>query len=421
MGRGQYSILPRGLYVLEFRTKALQLRVKLITTESQAKRKEDKIRMTRSHIYAVIVLCWSSSVLAATSPIKTKDICKATIAVAPPLVRDLKLSAALIALVKQEMIRRSTVACSIRNFSDQDKTDETFDRVGITPFFATDAKFLRAAQVEYLKSELNADYLIFIKPDPEGKTYAVQILKISEHFDVNTVISSFRIEQGQTYQLPRSKDWARLYTLLAPNTLTIGAVNTEVYFDSFRNEDTIEDTELRGYLPPIISSISLDKIEHFRNYSTFDYAASLFPSTFLFAIDQLTHYKEPSSPGKPGEEGTLHLAVHGACVNVMGQLSVHTPLGTTYIGLGLGPCLYRHYQDDKDVTFQATLATKIQMGQRAFFTEHWFVYLDSSGMNFHGEPLYRSEVARATNISRSSIGFGYYQPSAEKLFAKLLP
>ncbi len=173
----------------------------------------------------------------------------------------------------------------------------------------------------------------------------------------------------------------------------------------------------RGGLPPILSSISFNKISHRDGFGLFDVGLSVFPGTFLFAINQDTVVAQKTTPQTEEEFATLHVEAYGACTNLNGEAALYSPLGTSYLSLGYGPCLLGVGKEQQDAIIKLNLAGRFKIGHRVFTSQDLFIYMEVDNLIF-SEKIYDSELAHSSNIVRAVFGLGWYLADVESLFIK---
>jgi hypothetical protein len=100
------------------------------------------------------------------------------------------------------------------------------------------------------------------------------------------------------------------------------------------------------------------------------------------------------------------------------QCSIHTPLGTTYAGIGPGLCVLSSRQEDLAWRAQAPHALLIGFGHRAFLSEAWFFVVSFSQLNTFGAPFYKNDFSVVSTISKYMVGFGYYLPDVEGRYTR---
>ncbi len=76
------------------------------------------------------------------------------------------------------------------------------------------------------------------------------------------------------------------------------------------------------------------------------------------------------------ERKTLRMSFYAGCSNINGRLSLHTPIGTTYVSLGTGPCYVQAYSSTGTAYQGLDLGTRFILGHRAFATRNLFFYFE---------------------------------------------
>ncbi|MCX6939312.1 MAG: hypothetical protein NTX09_01015, partial [Verrucomicrobia bacterium] len=197
-----------------------------------------------------------------------------------------------------------------------------------------------SSSIQILRSEWNVSHILFFEIDSNSKDKLTAVLyRIESDF---SLIEFSRVpvylDQGRL-QSNRSNWFLKSLALLSPNNVSTGFSDTNVSLQLDDNYKQLS-TNSKGALPPIISSISFSKVEHPMGYSTFDYSGTVFPGSYLFAINQYNVLDRknrilPEDPNEPNEV-FIHIEAYGACLNLNGQGSLFTPLGILYAGIGWG-------------------------------------------------------------------------------------
>lgn len=341
-------------------------------------------------------------------------------AIAPPLTRDTELGDALVEVVAKELIARHSLICDTKNIINQDEARKAFDLIGMSSYFTLAPERIYSSQIKFLMESLAASHIIFVTPNKDKNLIHIDIRAIENMEDnesLSKTIQEFDLHYNESTQfLPKTPKIIRLLALLTPNSVTLGNGRAKVNLDILAPYQEVSKS-MRGSLPPIISSISFDKIEHYRTYRRSDYGGSFFPSTFLFAINQDHELERGDLPASdPGHSATLHIEAYGGCVTAMAQGSIHTPIGTTSAGIGPGFCLLQKRMDQRNPVAYGTLAIRSILNHRAFINDQWYVYMETDNVSFEGFSLYKSSIAHADSVTRASVGVGYYLADFEHTY-----
>jgi hypothetical protein len=232
------------------------------------------------------------------------------------------------------------------------------------------------------------------------------------------------LQQDQSRQ-PILSTLPRLLSRMTPNTVTVSLSGTgrdPDYEDSEMNRYDVKDVKNYGILPPIISSMQFTRVEHPDGYRMFDYEGSIFPSTYLLLVNQRASvfkrgnntYESISTSGK---EKNVSIVFTAACTHAVAQLSLFSPLGTTYMSLGPGLCLIHNESAGRPSNNYLDNDFVIKYGHRAFITSQFYFGLDADQVIF-GNRVYRRDGIQVSSLSSASFLIGYYVPDAEGIFGR---
>lgn len=349
---------------------------------------------------------------------KSKQSCSATLIIAPPHISDSLRADALAEVIGAELIERFRSICSQTHVVPQDQSRPLFDKIGITAHFAIRPERIYEEQIEYLTVELGATHFVAVAIDNDSDLIHVEVRAIDETHTFGKSVLKFDLPYAKTVNpLVQTSKWVRLLAPLSGNAVTIGAVDTHLDMTMSDGYEKISD-HTRGVLPPLISSVSLSKIDHFRSFRGYDYAGSIFPSTFFFGVDQDTDIERLDIPApSPARYSTIHVEAYGGCTTILLEGSLHSPIGTTYGGFGFGPCIVQKRQEQRQPILYGTTAFRMEYGHRAFFSESWFFYLNFDTVGFSSTAIYKSDVAHTNSVTRSGVGIGYFIADKEHLFS----
>ncbi|MCX6119432.1 MAG: hypothetical protein NT027_17985, partial [Proteobacteria bacterium] len=346
--------------------------------------------------------------------------CLARLAISPPLVLDTYLGESLVLDAQKVLSSLHIDQCDRQEFVDQDMSRPIFEHLGITNYFDKDLRKLNVEQLEYIQEELNATHVVTIKVNKKKKNIELFLAKFIVKWGEVALSLPKKIGEmdykNQIENAPRAPELLSYLALLTPNTVTIGSGQTEVamklepgYIES--------STRTRGLLPPILSSIGFNKIEHYRAFDIFDANLSLFPSSFLFAIDQTSVINSPKLSAQAADQFTeLSVKMYGGCTTFNGQVAGHSPIGTTYLALGIGPCLFQNQREDRDAIIYFDAASRIIFGHRAFFTDRYYFFLEVDQVTFTSTKIYKNDIASAKSVSRGNFGIGWYVADFERKY-----
>ena len=363
-----------------------------------------------------VVLClWTARAFADDEPLRN---CFSKLIIAPPHTSDSLRADALADSIQAALAQRSSLVCDASNVIPQDLSRPIFDKFGITSHFAVQPDRIYPEQIEYLSQELGATHFVSVALNKKNDVVHVEVRKIQEDYSLAKPLLKFDLPYAATVSpLESSNKWVRLLAPLSANSVTVGTVDTHLEISLENGYGKVAD-HTRGVLPPLISSISFSKIEHYRAFKEFDYSGSIFPSTFFFGIDQDTDVEKlDKSLTDPTRYSTLHVEAYGGCTTVLAEGSLHSPIGTTYGGVGFGPCIVQKRQERREPVVYGTTAFRVEFGHRAFMNESWFFYFNIDAVNFSGTSIYQSDVGKTNSVTRSGVGIGYFIADTEHLFS----
>ena len=339
--------------------------------------------------------------------------CRIRIAIAPPRVEDTHYGRWL---VKQTIpTLRELVASDCEPLIDYESTINNFDFIGISYFFGRNLRLMQQKQREYLITETQANRLLSIEVTTKGVVATLYLLTAQSPLKK---LFSFSVPISKESKKAQKSAWLLRYlALLTPNAFSLGFNSTQVSIEADK-EKYEEDTRLIGVLPPLLSSMTFNKIEHPLAYQVMDYSFSLFPGAYFFGINQITDFRliDPSMASEQLPELlTARVNAYGACNNINGQVSLFWILGTSYSSLGLGPCIYRLQTDSNPPGYFGAFAWRFVLGHRVFMSQNIFTFFEADILNFDRE-LYRTDLIHSRTISRGTLGVGWYVPDVESVF-----
>ena len=362
--------------------------------------------------WLILILLLAPKATALPTERVPEPTCKNKILMAPALVRDTLLSQALTERATALITAHYGLKCPHSPYVSSEKSRILLDYFGITSFFSRSPVDLSESQIEDIRSESGASYLAFTSWDPKSRRIRIDLWYMNKENRVKTAGRLMdRLTHSESSELPRAHPFINFLTLLTPNTVTLGFVSTEV--NGFQAKDEGEDfyaqkTRTRSQVPAIVSSIGFNKIEHPSSYYLFDWSGSLFPSTYLYGIDQLTTFARKSQKDKESKELEYgSIKIYGSCTNLNAMGSIHSPLGTTYAALGYGPCIHWRKVDNDQPVWQLDLAARILFGHRIFVSRDWYLFFEGDQLTFR-KNIYNTHVAKSDSIGRGTLGFGWY-------------
>jgi hypothetical protein len=323
--------------------------------------------------------------------------------------------------VEAEVIRQENLDCNV--FSNFELDLEFYDFIGMTFFFTRSPASLGQRQLAMLKARVPARYFLFVTGDQASGNFFGKLYRLDGEIKPKTLNLVFM----RTYKFAlnakagestKTSAFYRNLALIAPNSVNIGFSDTEVTLDLKEGYGQIETSNV-GAVPPILSSISISRIDHSATYNTWDIAGSLFPGLFFFGINQYTTIYKMAEDKEPedSEKTRLHMQAYGSCGNLNAMGTVHSPIGATYGMIGYGPCFMLTRKEDEPSRVRLNLAGRLQVGHRVFLIRRLFTYFEVDTLYF-SESLYHSEYGKSARISRGMLGFGWYIPDAGSAFVK---
>lgn len=344
--------------------------------------------------------------------------CTDRVVLAPPPVDDWKLAVWLSSEVSQAVLKQEKDPCWL--ILPYRKTSAAFDMVGSTTSFPRDPTELGPRQLKFLVSHVAATHVLFMAaPDDDGLVVA-RLFAISEKWRL-TAAKVYRIAlKPKSIDEHRAGVLPRLFAKLAPNSVMAGFTKTDVYFDVNAAYSERKITT-HGTIPPLLSSFAVTRVEHRRGFGLFDYAGSIFPGQYFFGIDQDNSYRrKPEFAGNPAypEALDLHIETYGACGSFNAQASLFSPIGTTSVGVGWGPCLLWLRTRDRDAVWYVRTAMRFFMGHRVFISDQFFLSLDWDSLVFD-KALHKSPFANAEQVERVGFALGWYVPDSEEWASRL--
>lgn len=340
--------------------------------------------------------------------------CLDKVAIAPPQVADPVLGDWLVEEAKHKLLSANGLTCQV--FLDYEQTVRYFDYVGMSSYFRVPPDKLKKKQILFLKEHLAATqfmFLDFIAPTSLLYIKLYEVKQVDELVFLKAT-ESHQLELAAAEVKAQKASVSSLAALLTPNMLAMGFSDTVISLeiDGQYEEDS---SEVKGMLPPIISSVSFSKVDHPIGYANFDLGLSLLPGVFLYSIDQVTKAKNQQT----GDTATFHMQAHGACGNVNAEANLYWTMGTTYVSYGFGPCWSYLRQEGDSPHGSLNVAGRILGGHRVFVSERWLLYLEFDALEFSNR-IYDNRLAHSNRITRMMFGLGWYVFDAERQVSKFL-
>jgi hypothetical protein len=367
----------------------------------------------RLHIVCHAILWWLGPLSAKDQSLAHHDEC--IVALSPVDTKDATLSDQINTALMPKVRTLLQPYCGHIAIVDQSRSNSGFDYVGQTPFFNGPLTSIPNRGIDYVAAFTRATHLVELKYAASGKS----TLKIYHYDDQQEFLELAIVDHVDAtvlspYLKPNSKV-LNFLALLTPNTTTTGFVTTTVAV-SPEEPYSLQTTTLKTHLPQIISSIGFNKIDHYRAFAVVDIKYSLFPSTFLFAIDQTSYFVNNNNQF---DTFAVPISVYGGCITANAMASLHIPLGTLYGAAGIGPCTYRSQIGSAIPSLRGNMALRYLLGHRTFMTESTYLFWEFDIVQFLGAPIYRSEHVSASALSRFTLGAGLYVTEAERIFTDL--
>ena len=345
--------------------------------------------------------------------------CPDTVALAPPPVNDRPLANWISQEIVTHFARLSPKRCwSILGL---EKTAATFDKIGATTGFPLAPGSYKKNQIALVAEELNVTHILFPGIPSEDGSLQLKLFKIRDHQ---------RLIPGRPYTMAlnpddleahRSSVLARYLTKLAPNSVTLGYSETDVFFNVDEKVFTRKSQTSHGQLPPLLSSVTLTRVDHRRGYRLFDVSGSILPATYFFGIKQDSQFvrkTDLADAEQYPEALSLQIETYGAAGSLNVQGSLYTPAGTSYVGAGWGPAVLWLQKQDRHAAWYLAAAGRLFFGHRVFMSDHLFVAFDWDSLVFT-QSLYRTQYAKAYQVERSSFTLGWYFADSEDLAASM--
>lgn len=349
--------------------------------------------------------------------------CRDTTLVFPPAVDDAAL-AIWLSREATKALRESQVLKCLRTL-ESDKARDTLSFIGYSAYRKITLNDLKSKQLKILKDDLGVNQIMLMEfgkgksPAVTARVFRLQALK-SGDFSAK-LIHKFRItlDPAQVAE-NRSPFLKRYIPFFAPNSVSLGTTYSEITMNP-SVEYEVESTRIKSTLPAVLTSFSLTHMAHPDSYGMFDTSLVFSPRLLFFSLDQYTTLKRRPDYATYDipETKEIHLSVIGSCGTIDATGSVYWPLGTSYLALGVGPCLYGAKPEQEKVSVLPDFGMRFTFGHSFFITRRTFFYLEFGGFSF-GKVLYHNEFAQSSNLSRSSVGIGYYFTDVENKLTPLV-
>lgn len=350
--------------------------------------------------------------------------CMQNALIIPPVVDDPNLSDWLSKTALNRAGKSGVLNCL--RVIDTPQTRNLLSYVGYSAFRNITVKKFRDKQLSYFVDEHKISRLIFLsyhqgeQPNVQGKVYRIDLDEDEDYY--TTLVKRFRVNIKKDDELSnRSPTWKRYIPFLAPNAISFGATTSSVAMSA---DEAWEETgeEHLTLLPAYLSSFSVSRIAHPDSYNNWDYSLDISPRLMFFALNQRTSIRrKPEFAGQNVddlEKMKLHVMVNGGCTTFDGTASLYSWIGTTYLALGFGPCLYSVRQESDIMKTHGDIGTRVTVGHTVFLSKRIYANLDISVMSF-GKKLYHNEFAKSSSVTRTSLAVGYYFPDSENWLSRL--
>jgi hypothetical protein len=387
-----------------------------------------------------LVLAGFFSTIAFASSRENRDLgCEDRVVVVPPHVANPILAADLAQFVidhytKTTVDRVGSSDC--RPFLDYFDSMKEMDVLGFTANFQTAVNGIGGRQLKTLIQRTGATHLVEIttrsrgfaagKPG-EADTLDITVYKIDQESLQLVRVRRESLSLDLKKLSPAGTELsvvAKWLSRVTPNSIAVSPSASEFRsrVDS-RSKDKYEADRVHnhGVVPPLISGTQFTRVEHPDGYRTFDYNFSLFPSTDLLFVNQDMRLKSQKNQVAASDDQYDYIDIKveytAACTHGAGQVSLFSPLGTTYLGVGLGLCYFNNHSKGRHATNFLVESSLIRLGHRVFVTKTFFLAVDSKSL-FFGRRIYQDQNLSISTAERSSFLLGYYVTDAEGLFAR---
>ena len=125
-------------------------------------------------------------------------------------------------------------------------------------------------------------------------------------------------------------------------------------------------------------------------------------------------YEEIVEPGtsRVPQKIRYNLELYWAAPTYNGEITLHHPLGATFIGLGLGAGVY-FFEDDFETNYGLISVTSLTLGHRAFLSERIFTELSAEFLYPHNS-IISNDVFKGGGAFGAFFGVGFYFPSLRR-------
>jgi hypothetical protein len=338
------------------------------------------------------------------------SICKKKILIVPAPINDPKFNSWLIQQAKTAFLKSHNLKCN--PFYNVNVSAEQYDFLGL---HARNPKVAKSRQLEIIKERTNLDQMLFLNYKKRKENAKLEIELFDVVADEDNDLTLERVDgllitlKPETVAKKRSSFLRQAFLYLMPNAFSLGGTTTTASMDLA--EGYVEESSVnRSTLPTFLSSIQLGQITHPDSYGLFDFSYSLYPGVFFVALDQYTTIRKTAEPGL-GEEQSLHVQAFGANLNLNAEATFHSPIGATYISLGIGPTYFAHRQENEDEgAIFSPFDTRLRLGHRAFVTKNLFLSFDFDQVIMRDNIYDRENLAKSNSLVRASASIGWYFP-----------
>lgn len=224
--------------------------------------------------------------------------------------------------------------------------------------------------------------------------------------------------------------WTKLSLLRLIPTSLVGGFSSSEFINEYAESGESQlyhevSRERASEFPPILSSFRFENTLHRSGFNLFDFSLRFAPyfnfhfvnNRYIYApIDEYRAYEE--NPNLSYSTFDYKLKFYASTLNILGDLSLYSPIGTFFFSLGPGLSLY-HYQDNQSE--QATGFTPtglIRFGYRAFITQRWFFQVLLESQFFTNDV--DSEYFKSESDSYGIVGVGFFYPEIQRAASQRL-
>ena len=209
---------------------------------------------------------------------------------------------------------------------------------------------------------------------------------------------------------------------LLPNAISLGISSTSL------ENSRVESGQLQqtgqhdnNILPPILSSVALTSIDHPDSMALWDLRFDLFSALEFADFDTTYTLLRPgnasASPPIPDQELSYTLKLFMAVPTINGEISVHTPIGTTFAALGWGPGLYTYQDSLGNGATGGVSVIRLEVGHTVFVSARWFLEMTVNVLSPSTAPVH-NDLFTFDSRTYGILGVGYYFPESHSLLRR---